>query len=140
MGLLPLISAFYLPGMETVRKIPLLILTACLVSVTGCATSMSAPSAKTETLQKDVAAYSVSNPLESAILSEITTLNPGERGAVGSVMFVAGELYTAASGRRCRPVTITGNPSPGVTRGRVACNDGHNWFFSGDVFLTGSVK
>ncbi|RDH85884.1 MAG: hypothetical protein DIZ78_09885 [endosymbiont of Escarpia spicata] len=126
--------------METDRKIHLLILTACLASVTGCATSMSAPLAKTETVQKVVATYFVSNPLEAAILTEIPTMNPGESGAAGSVIFVAGELYAAASGRRCRPVTITMNPSSGITRGRVACNDGHNWFFSGDVFLTGSIK
>ncbi|RRS33628.1 MAG: hypothetical protein OI74_04160 [Gammaproteobacteria bacterium (ex Lamellibrachia satsuma)] len=101
---------------------------------------MSIPSAKTETVQQDVAANSVSNPLELAILSEIPTMNPGARGAVGSVMFVAGDLYTAASGMRCRPVKITGNPSPGTTRGRVACNNGHYWFFSGDVFFDGFKK
>ena len=138
--------------METDSKIYLFFLAVYLVLVTGCAASVSATSPKkVSTQQDDITNKKVitqqgditnptNNPVELAVLSEIPTLNTDAKGTVGNVTFIAGEAFAAASGLRCRPVTITENSPAGSIRGRMVCKNGQNWFFSKDVFLMEPVS
>ena len=119
------------------RNIGLLILAACLAVVTGCASTATAP----KSFAQIASATDAHTPMESAILAEIPGMKPGDRGAAENVSFIAGEIYTAASGKRCMPVTLTESPSvAGGSKDRVVCESGQNWFFPKDVFLTGSVS
>jgi len=79
------------------------------------------------------------NTSESTILLQISTMNVGEEAHVDGMVIVAGEIYTAASGSHCRSVTISSEVSLdaiSTVRERVACDNGHNWFFTKDIFLT----
>ena len=122
-------------GMAPIRKTELIILTAFSMLVGGCAASVDAVSAEKETPPPSEVVYYANNPVESAILSKISYLAPGVESTAGDVSFIAGETFASASGLRCRPVTITESSPTGTSRGRIACNNNQNWFFSKDIFL-----
>jgi hypothetical protein len=121
--------------MASIRKIELIILATFSMLVGGCAASVDPVSAEIETpLPSEVVDYT-NNTVESAILSRISTLAPGVESTAGDVSFIAGETFASASGLRCRPVTIAEGSPTGTSRGRIACNNNQNWFFSRDIFL-----
>ncbi len=70
-------------------------------------------------------------PAEELALERAATLAPGEPADLGGDTVVAGPIYPAASGRRCREMTI-------ADRHRLACEDPEAdvWVFVPDVFTT----
>lgn len=125
--------------MKSAKIIRLFSFMACLVLVTGCAATVGTTSLPIGMEQGKLIPNS-SNSVELAILSEVPVMSAGEDGVVNNIRFTVGETYTAASGRRCKPVTITGLLTANSTSGRVVCESDPNWFFSKDVFLTSSVS
>jgi hypothetical protein len=121
--------------MASIRKIELIILTAFSLLVGGCAASVEPVSAKIETPPPSEVVNHANNPVESAILSRISTLGPGIESTAGDVSFIAGEAFASASGLRCRPVTITESSPTGTARERIVCKNNQSWFFSRDIFL-----
>ncbi len=122
------------------RKIRLFVLIVCPALLTGCVATMSSTPAQQRAASESAASsstHSTNNPVEAAILSQISSMKTGEEGTVGDVTFIAGEAYTAASGRRCRPVTITDGR---IRRGQLVCENGRGWFFSKRVFVTRESK
>ncbi len=122
-------------GIASIRKTELTILAAFSMLVGGCAASVDPVSVKIETPPPSEVVVHANNPVESAILSRISTLGPGIESTAGAVSFIAGEAFASASGLRCRPVTITVNSLAGTTRGRIVCKDNQSWFFSKDIFV-----
>jgi hypothetical protein len=125
-------------GIAPIRKTELIILAVFSMLVGGCAASVDPVSAKVETPPQSEVVYYANDPVESAILSRISTLAPGVESTAGDVSFIAGEAFASASGLRCRPVTITESSSTGTTRGRIVCKNNQSWFFSRDIFLMDS--
>ena len=105
-----------------------------LLAITGCATSPGYSSTEKEEMQ---GVSAVTKSSESAILPEVSNMNIGEKVSINNITFVAGETYTAASGRHCRIVAISKDVSAGIsrTRERVVCKNDQGWFFPKDVFL-----
>ena len=121
--------------MASIRKFELIVLATVSMLVGGCAASVNAVSAEKETPPPSEVVDQVNNPVESAILSVISTLGPGIEGRAGGVSFIAGDTFASASGLYCRPVTITESSDNGTTRGRIVCKNNQSWFFSRDIFL-----
>lgn len=73
-------------------------------------------------------------PGEEQALARAATLPDDEAVTLGSQSFVAGPLYVAASGRRCRQLTVDG------ARERLVCEDlsAGGWVFVPDIFAGGS--
>jgi hypothetical protein len=141
--------------MASIGKIKLIILAAFSMLIGGCATfvdpvsALAAIAKPVSALVKPVAALMetpppsgvvehADNSVESAILSRIPYLASGVKGTVGAVSFIVDDAFASASGLRCRHVTITESSPIGTTRGRIACNNSQNWFFSRDIFPTDS--
>ena len=122
--------------MESVRRASLVWLSLCLLSVTGCATSMRNSSLDKETPRRQTLVQSVSDPIESTILERIPDMHSGKQGMAHAVSFTVLRSYMAASGRQCKSIRITTANSLSSGRERVACEGTENWFFSKDLFLT----
>lgn len=114
-----------------------LVLSACLVALTGCATAEISPIAKTVV---QTSAMDDKQAQNSVVLMQLASMKSGDRVNVGGMTIDAGETYTAASGSLCRHVMVSGGQDVAGGRRRVVCNNGQNWFFSEDVFLTGSSR
>lgn len=73
---------------------------------------------------------------EKELLSKIASMKSGDTRFVGDMKVMAGDIYIAASGTRCRQVTIS--PSTGMKNDalRLACENGTSWFFPENVFVT----
>lgn len=97
----------------------------------GCA---SAPPTESEIAYARSMSPSVemaTNPTEEAALERAGGLPAGEPTTLGAGAVVAGPIYAAASGRRCRQLTFG-------SRRRLACEDPQAdvWVFVPDVFGT----
>ncbi len=113
---------------------PALIALAIFISllVAGCETMVKSDSARSEEASPPVAA-----PVGFPLLSQLSTMNPGENIVVGNATYLIEDIYAAASGRQCKLIKITKN-SPagsGISLSKVACEQTHRWVFSKDVFL-----
>jgi hypothetical protein len=124
--------------MAPIRRIELIILATFSMLVGGCVASVDPVSAEIETPPPSEVVDYANNPVESAILSRISTLGSGVESTAGDVSFIAGEAFASASGLRCRPITITESSPTGRARERIVCNNNQSWFFSRDIFLTDS--
>lgn len=80
------------------------------------------------------------SPAEAKVLEQLDAVAPGQPKAVGDLTVVADAPYHAASGKKCRQVTMTTKRSPKVSRTRLACNDGGAWQFVPNVFLAPSEQ
>ena len=124
--------------MTSIGKIELIVLATFSMLVGGCAASVDPVLAKVETPPPSEVVDYANNPVESAILSIISTLGAGVESTAGDVSFIAGESFASASGLRCRPVTITESSPTGTTLGRIVCKNNQSWFFPKDIFLMDS--
>ena len=68
---------------------------------------------------------------ERQLLARLEGLASGSTVQLEGRTFVAGDVYAAASGRRCRTLELTANG--GAQQTRLACHDGQAWFFAPDV-------
>jgi hypothetical protein len=113
---------------ETGRKARLIVLLFYLVAITGCATSMDVePPAPIS--------QEINNPIDTEILSALRTLRDEEYRVVRNMIITQGATYLAASGVRCRNVSIENDSTTSLVIKRLACNSDENWFFSKDIFL-----
>lgn len=111
---------------------------AVLASLSACATTpvplgRVAVSAIAEDMNRNSAS-------QSALLLELGSLKAGEKRNHGDMTIEAGAIYVAASGSRCRTVTMTVSDKATSMSKRLACVDGQDWFFSKDVFLAGTER
>ncbi len=67
---------------------------------------------------------------ERAILAQVGELPAGKSLVIDSTRVKAGTIYTAASGHRCRSVSIKNAER---TRKRLACHEDDSWFFVPNV-------
>jgi hypothetical protein len=65
---------------------------------------------------------------ERAVLARLSDLPANEPQTIEGLEVTAGEEYTAASGRVCRPVEISG------AEAKLACQSNHGWVFVPGVF------
>ena len=127
-----------LAGMVTHRYSRLLILSFPLALLAGCASTMGEVPAGDSPVSAQAASpaarsgWTGNTAVDAAILSGVSTMKAGESRQADGKTFIAGEVYFAASGLQCRPVTIVGNGK------RLACNKAGQWFFAKDVFVTGA--
>ena len=118
--------------MKLARLVTTSLLIVCGLSLAGCASlpNGTADNRPTNT-PEPTHPPSVQDPTEARILAAIPNMKPGAIAALGELTYVTGRTYTAASGRKCRPVTLTRGMSE---RTRIACANGQQWFFSPEVF------
>lgn len=69
--------------------------------------------------------------LEQDVLRALPSLESGQARPVGNALVVAEPIYTAASGRTCRALSIGVG---GKNVARLACHSGGTWYFVPDVF------
>jgi hypothetical protein len=124
-----------MPKIQSNRILDLLMLSTVLVFLSGCASNAAVLSSNKEMMTKQTVTYAVADPIESAILSQVPAMRSGTRGTAGSVSFSVGDIYTAASGRQCKPVAIIAAQAAGGNNQRLACNHNNNWFFSKDILM-----
>jgi len=110
----------------------LLVLATCLMVTAGCAVTPEKSQASDALQFQDL--NNAGNPQESRMLSEIATMQSGEKSAVDGTVFVIGEAYSSASGLNCKSVVINDGSTGMDSVGRVACDDGGAWFFVTNVF------
>ena len=112
---------------ETGRKARLIVLLFYLVAITGCATSMDVESPAP--IRQEM-----NNPIDAEILSALRTLRDEEYRVVRNMIITPGATYLAASGARCRNVSIEDDSTTSPVIKRLACNSGENWFFPKDIY------
>lgn len=72
------------------------------------------------------------NDVERAVLAQIDKLPAGQASTVAGRNVTAGAMYTAASGRRCRTVTL--QPSAATAaKSMLACKFDNRWAYVPDV-------
>jgi hypothetical protein len=71
---------------------------------------------------------------ERQLLQQLSQLPNGKAQRIGDTNVIADAPYSAASGHTCRAVQLTGGPKRTADH-RLACTDGHAWFFVPDVFV-----
>jgi len=69
------------------------------------------------------------NDVERAVLAQIDKLPADRASTVAGHNVTAGAAYTAASGRRCRAVTLQG----AATKSMLACKFDNRWAYVPDV-------
>lgn len=70
---------------------------------------------------------------ERQLLQQLSQLPNGTARQIGDANVVAEAPYSAASGHTCRAVQLTSRQKRTADH-RLACTDGHAWFFVPDVF------
>lgn len=111
------------------------IVLATSLALTGCAgTPLFRADPGTDTGSRDTSdRQATADTPDSALLGAIRDSRPGERFEFQGKTIVTGTPYHAASGNRCRQVSIDyGNGQGNLTR--LACNDGRRDFFATLVF------
>ena len=71
---------------------------------------------------------------ERELLARMDDVPANERVTFGGQTFVVDEPYFAASGRRCRSVTVRPTLDADDVQVKLACEEGSGWVFVPDVF------
>lgn len=76
---------------------------------------------------------------DRALLAELSSLPQGAPKHLGHETVVADAIYAAASGRSCRVLHLTQEPGSSTVQ-RLACSDGHEWFWVPNVFADAGAE
>ena len=106
----------------------------CVGLLSGCASTSSSEFGKIATPEYELRTYS---PEESRILQQLMKMGEGEAGGAGSMSFKVVDRFDAASGNLCVRILLS-DRSSGEERYRLACENGHGWFFAKNIFLSGA--
>ena len=106
----------------------------CAGLLSGCATTSSGEFGKIATPEYEPRNYS---PEESRILQQLMKMSEGEAGGAGSLSFKVVDRFDAASGNLCVRLLVS-DKSSGKELHRLACENGHGWFFAKNIFLSGA--
>ena len=102
--------------------------------LSGCATNSSSEFGKIAAPEYVPETYT---PEESRILQQLMKMRKGEAGSAGKIGFKVIDRFDAASGNLCVRIILT-NASSGQESHRLACENGHGWFFAENIFLSGA--
>jgi hypothetical protein len=102
--------------------------------LSGCATNSSSEFGKIAAPEYVPRTYT---PEESRILQQLMKMGKGEAGSAGRVGFKVVDRFDAASGNLCVRIILK-DVSSGKESHRLACENGHGWFFAENIFLSGA--
>ena len=110
-----------------------LLLLSILPVISGCVAMPTADSSTHST----VAVTDLSDT-DTELLARIAPLQTGQRDTYNGMTLEAGQSYNAASGRLCKPITLSDTETTDTARTRLACRGSGNWFFAIDIFSSGT--
>jgi len=76
------------------------------------------------------------NEQQTGLIAQVASMRAGETSSYDGVIVKSGQPYNAASGRLCKPITLTDPADTGSARSRLACKDSSGWFLATDIFIS----
>lgn len=76
------------------------------------------------------------NEQQAGLTALVASMQAGESSLYDGLIVKSGQSYHAASGRVCKPITLTDPADSGNVHSELACRNSNGWFLVPNIFIS----